>query len=44
MVRNDFPGGDVALRTRQIAKAISAARAELAAAELNAPDLRAAGR
>jgi murein DD-endopeptidase MepM/ murein hydrolase activator NlpD len=39
-----LPGGDVALRTRQIAKAISAAKAELAAAELNAPDLRAAGR
>jgi len=39
-----LPGGDVALRTRQIGKAIAVGKAETTAAEANAADARAPGR
>ena len=39
-----LPGGDVALRTRQIAKAIAAAKAAAAAAQANGPGVIAPGR
>ena len=39
-----LPGGEVALRTRQVGKAIAAAKTEAAQAQATAPDARAPGR